>query len=52
MNDKVQNGILKSKTLNSLRGRVQNDGLVMPNLVLNLIQYCFGISFTEESIIG
>jgi len=36
MNVKVQNGILK---------QVQNDTLVMPNLVLNLIQYCFGISF-------
>jgi len=38
MNVKVQNGILKSKTLNLFQGKVQNDILVMSNQVLNLIQ--------------
>ena len=38
MNYKVQNGILKSETLNLFQGKVQNDILVMPNQVLNLIQ--------------
>ena len=39
MNVKVQNWILKSKTLNLFQGKVQtNDVLVMPNQVLNLIQ--------------
>ncbi len=38
MNVKFQNGILKSKTLNLFQGKVQNDILVMPNQVLNLIQ--------------
>jgi hypothetical protein len=36
-NLKVQNGVLKSKTLN-FQGKVQNNLLVMPNQVLNLIQ--------------
>jgi hypothetical protein len=38
INVKVQSGILKSKTLNWFRGKVQNDIVVMPNQVLNLIQ--------------
>jgi len=38
MNAKLQNWILKSKTLNLFQGKVQNDTLVMPNQVLNLIQ--------------
>ena len=39
MNVKVQNWILKSKTLNLFQGKVQtNDVLAMPNQVLNLIQ--------------
>jgi len=37
-NVKIQNRILKSKTLNLFQGKVQNDILVMPNQVLNLIQ--------------
>jgi len=38
MNVKVQNWILKSKTLNLFQGKVQtNDTLVMPNQVLNLL---------------
>ncbi len=38
MNFKVQNVILKSKTLNLFHGKVQNNILVMPNRVPNLIQ--------------
>jgi hypothetical protein len=38
MNAKFQNPILKSKTLNLFQGKVQNDTIVMPNQVLNLIQ--------------
>jgi hypothetical protein len=38
MNVKVQNWILKSKTLNLFQGKVQNDVLVMPNQVLNLLR--------------
>ena len=55
MNVKFQNGILKSKTLNSFQSKVENDTLVMPNQVLNLIQdlsisashlsFRFGLSF-------
>jgi hypothetical protein len=37
MNVKVQNRILKSKTLNLFQCKVQNDILVMPNQVQNLI---------------
>jgi len=38
MNVKFQKGILKSEALNSVQGKVQNDLLIMPNQVLNLIQ--------------
>ena len=39
MNVKVQNWILKSKTLNLFQGKVQtNTVLVMPNQVLNLLR--------------
>jgi hypothetical protein len=38
MDFRVQNGILKSKTLNWFQGKVQNGILVMPNQALNLIQ--------------
>ncbi len=38
MNFKAKNRILKSETLNLFQGKVQNDTLVMPNQVLNLIQ--------------
>jgi hypothetical protein len=31
----IQKRILKSKTLNLFQGKVQNDILVMPDLVLN-----------------
>ncbi len=56
MNVKVQNRILKSKTLNLFQGKVQNDILVMPNQVQNLIQdltisashLCFGFDLTFE----
>jgi hypothetical protein len=38
MDAKVQNRILKSKTLNLFQGKVQNNPPIMPNYVLNLIQ--------------
>ena len=38
MNVKIQNEILKSKTLNWFQGKVQNGILVMPNQILNLTQ--------------
>jgi hypothetical protein len=37
MSVKFQKGILKSKTLNWFRGKVQNDILIMPNLFQHLI---------------
>jgi hypothetical protein len=37
MNVKVQEGVLKSETLNLFQGKVQNDTLVMPNLFRHLI---------------
>jgi len=38
MNAKFQKEILKSKTLNWIQDKVQNDIFVMPSRVLNLIQ--------------
>jgi hypothetical protein len=37
MNVKLRNRILKSKTLNLIQGKVQNDIFVMPNLFRHLI---------------